>query len=239
MRVLHLLRDFFSPGCREHPDIQSKNGLVTFFRRQVYQVWAVNVRPVEEVTVTKGTNVAENVPLCEKLLESTAGLEWSVLKRYFHVTNTGSVLPWARQHTASRFYLCFRIKIEEEYAKNLSKLSQSPLALQEEGWVLRDRTCKTARLVREKEPFLQVGASKIDFTLVFDALITGCCHQLNSGFSVRKATEIFEQISKLDSRDDPRLEKHFDFFPSLKNRFQPSSVQIQVSKTPYQHFSIY
>lgn len=29
--------------------------------------------------------------------------------------------------------LCFRIKIEEEYAKNLSKLSLSPLALQEEG----------------------------------------------------------------------------------------------------------
>lgn len=27
----------------------------------------------------------------------------------------------------------FRIKIEEEYAKNLSKLSQSPLAVQEEG----------------------------------------------------------------------------------------------------------
>ncbi|KAG7234228.1 hypothetical protein INR49_005486 [Caranx melampygus] len=29
--------------------------------------------------------------------------------------------------------LCFRIKIEEEYAKNLSKLSLSPLAAQEEG----------------------------------------------------------------------------------------------------------
>jgi len=30
--------------------------------------------------------------------------------------------------------VCFRIKIEEEYAKNLSKLSLSPLAAQEEGW---------------------------------------------------------------------------------------------------------
>lgn len=29
--------------------------------------------------------------------------------------------------------LCFRIKIEEEYAKNLSKLSLSALAAQEEG----------------------------------------------------------------------------------------------------------
>lgn len=32
-------------------------------------------------------------------------------------------------------YFLLRIKIEEEYAKNLSKLSQIPLASQEEGWV--------------------------------------------------------------------------------------------------------
>lgn len=31
-----------------------------------------------------------------------------------------------------------RIKIEEEYAKNLSKLSQIPLAAQEEGYVEPD-----------------------------------------------------------------------------------------------------
>lgn len=35
--------------------------------------------------------------------------------------------------TSLGFLCVFRIKIEEEYAKNLSKLSQSPLALQEEG----------------------------------------------------------------------------------------------------------
>lgn len=42
-------------------------------------------------------------------------------------------LTWARQ--LSSCSLCSRIKIEEEYAKNLSKLSLSPLAAQEEGWV--------------------------------------------------------------------------------------------------------
>lgn len=34
---------------------------------------------------------------------------------------------------AFSFLSVFRIKIEEEYAKNLSKLSQIPLAAQEEG----------------------------------------------------------------------------------------------------------
>lgn len=46
-----------------------------------------------------------------------------------------------RRHVASSdcFFpvhsVCTRIKIEEEYAKNLSKLSQIPLAAQEEGYV--------------------------------------------------------------------------------------------------------
>lgn len=50
-------------------------------------------------------------------------------------TEAVSVCPPLSQaaDSSSSCCLCFRIKIEEEYAKNLSKLSLSPLAAQEEG----------------------------------------------------------------------------------------------------------
>lgn len=52
------------------------------------------------------------------------------IKRFLSSLEPGS----RRFHIFVLFFVCvFRIKIEEEYAKNLSKLSQSPLALQEEG----------------------------------------------------------------------------------------------------------
>lgn len=59
---------------------------------------------------------------------------WSHFFPHFSSPEPGSLL-----HLCFSF-MCFRIKIEEEYAKNLSKLSQSPLALQEEGWELQIST---------------------------------------------------------------------------------------------------
>lgn len=71
----------------------------------------------EEAAVTKGTNAP---PQAERPPEE-------------HQQNSFTSVRWRWDLlTAS---LCFRIKIEEEYAKNLSKLSLSPLAAQEEGWV--------------------------------------------------------------------------------------------------------
>lgn len=58
-----------------------------------------------------------------------------VLKYFLPTTEAVSVCPPLSQaaDSSSSCCLCFRIKIEEEYAKNLSKLSLSPLAAQEEG----------------------------------------------------------------------------------------------------------
>ena len=142
------------------------------------QVWMLNVQPVEEVNVTKGTNMdswwgrreyegiisilrdgnensrRENVqPLEDDGIIDARGSEVNVgfsriavevsvllLKMicqsvlFFHLTKaiflSCSLEPGSDLIVCS---LCFRIKIEEEYAKNLSKLSLSPLALQEEG----------------------------------------------------------------------------------------------------------
>ncbi len=41
--------------------LSQRMGLVTFFSDRVTQVWMVNVRAVEEVNVTKGTNMATSV----------------------------------------------------------------------------------------------------------------------------------------------------------------------------------
>lgn len=54
---------------------------------------------------------------------------------FFHFTKAGFPSSLETGSDLIVCSLCFRIKIEEEYAKNLSKLSLSPLALQEEGWV--------------------------------------------------------------------------------------------------------
>lgn len=75
-------------------------------------------------------------------------------------------------------YFLPRIRIEEEYAKNLSKLSQNHLAGQEEGWatfVLKVSSSKTKCVVLlELSLFLiqPVGA-------FFEAIVGHCCQKFN------------------------------------------------------------
>lgn len=149
------------------------------------QVWMVNVRLVQEVIVTKGTNMASLVecPLgqiwahlisiskmelfCKMpLYPFFSQAQWdywctwvwdacAICILAFAANCNSSFLLQCSNHlflsifstSLKQFlsslesgsfhscHLCFRIKIEEEYAKNLSKLSLSPLAAQEEGWV--------------------------------------------------------------------------------------------------------
>lgn len=110
-------------------------------------------------------NSSENVLFCTILLQSFSQAQWDYwytrvtagfqplqqivvevcvvvlqcrpemicVKAFYHLTK--AVCPPLSQAALKSLSLCFRIKIEEEYAKNLSKLSLSPLAAQEEGWV--------------------------------------------------------------------------------------------------------
>ncbi|PWA21658.1 hypothetical protein CCH79_00003400 [Gambusia affinis] len=112
-----------------------------------------------------------------------------------------------------------RIKIEEEYAKNLSKLSQIPLASQEEGTLGEAWAQLKKSLADEAEVHLKFSSKKRgkrSFVCSLDVLISGLfCEQLQS--EVEKPFLTFRENFKKDMK---RFDHHIaDLRKQLVGRY--------------------